>query len=136
MQATQIKDLIEELTKTLRGEWVLIGGALLHYLDLTDRQTLDIDLAPVGRVNNEITLKALAVAEKMGLPPETINFAAEYFLKKQKNWKSELILIKKAKTCSLYRPSKRLFRQLKEARGTETDLLDIKIFEEGLKSSR
>lgn len=119
--------------RQLQGDWVLLGGSLLAYLRLSDRQTFDIDLAPKGKVNNEITLQAIDIAAKKGLPPETINFAVEYFLKKQKGWENELIVIRKTKRGAFYRPSKKLFRKLKEARGTETDLKDIELYEAGVK---
>ena len=75
----------------------------------------------------------MEIAVKNGFPPETINFSAEYFVKKQKNWHKELVLMSENKNTRMYRPSKKLFRILKEQRGTETDLLDIEIFEKNIK---
>lgn len=132
MDKIRVQEVVNELMDKLTGEWVLLGGSLLSYLGLSDRQTYDIDLAPKGKVTNELTLKALAIAEKKGLPPEAINFAVEYFLKKQRGWEKELIEIKRTRKNCFYRPTKKLFRKLKEARGTETDLEDIKLYEAGV----
>jgi len=133
MNRTDILKLTNEVFDRLEGDWLLVGGALLHVLGLSDRRTLDIDLVPMQKVSNEDQLKVIEVAVKNGFPPETINFAAEYFVKKQKFWKDELVLLRTANKARIFRPSKKLFRALKEARGTETDKLDIEIFERGVK---
>lgn len=112
---------------------MLVGGALLHFLELSDRETIDIDLVPLQKTTNADQLKVIDIAVKNGLPPEAINFAAEYFVKKQKNWRRDIVLIYESKNARIYRPSRKLFRKLKEARGTETDLLDIITFERGVK---
>ncbi|MCU0822041.1 MAG: hypothetical protein MUC95_06145 [Spirochaetes bacterium] len=72
------------------------------------------------------------IAVKNGFPPETINFSAEYFVKKIKNWKKELVLISESPDLKIFRPSTKLFRLLKEKRGTDTDMNDIIIFEENI----
>lgn len=129
MQNKDILTLYNEIIKNLRGEWLLVGGALLHVLEISNRVTLDIDLVPLGEITNNDQLKIMTIAENNNFPPETINFAAEYFVKKQKNWRNELVILFENKNLKLYRPSRKLFRQLKEQRGTETDLIDIEMFE-------
>jgi hypothetical protein len=129
MQNKDILNLYNEIIKNLHGEWLLVGGALLHVLGISDRVTLDIDIVPLGEITNNDQLKIMAIAENNNFPPETINFAAEYFVKKQKNWRNELVILFENKDLKLYRPSRKLFRQLKEQRGTETDLTDIEMFE-------
>lgn len=129
MQHKDIITLYNEIIKTLRGEWLLVGGALLHVLEINDRVTLDIDLVPLEEITNKDQLQIMKIAEKNNFPPETINFAAEYFVKKQKNWRKELVILFENKNLKLYRPSRKLFRLLKEQRGTETDLMDIEMFE-------
>lgn len=133
MDSTKINTLIDQLLEALDGDWLLVGGALLHVLGISDRYTLDVDLVPLQEVTNKDQLKAIDVAVKNNLPPESINFAAEYFVKKQKNWKREIILLKQTKSARLFRPSRKLFKKLKLARGSEADLLDIKIFESKMK---
>jgi hypothetical protein len=129
MKDKDILKLFNEIQKHLKGDWLLVGGALLHVLGIHDRETLDIDLVPINDITNKVQLKIMDIAIKNGFPPETINFSAEYFVKKQKNWNKEIILIFKNKKTRIFRPSKKLFRALKQQRGTETDILDIEIFE-------
>lgn len=133
MQHHDIIKLYNEILKNLHGEWLLVGGALLHVLEISDRVTLDIDLVPLAEITNNDQLKIMKIAEKNNFPPETINFSAEFFVKKQKNWKKELVILFEDKNVKLYRPSKKLFRLLKEQRGTETDLMDIEMFEQKIK---
>lgn len=132
MRQKEILRLYNEIRKNLKGEWLLVGGALLNVLGISERETLDIDLVPVGKITNEIQIKIMDIAVKNGFPPETINFSAEYFVKKQKNWKKQLVLMSETRNSRFFRPSKKLFRQLKEQRGTETDLRDIEIFESNI----
>ena len=72
----------------------------------------------------------MKIAVENGFPPETINFAAEYYIKKQIDWEKEIILLKEERNSRIFRPTRRLFRLIKEQRGTETDLNDIRVFEE------
>ncbi len=129
MQHKDIILLYNELTEKLRGDWLLVGGALLHVLNISDRVTLDLNLVPLDEITNTDQLNIMKVAESNNFPPETINFSAEYFVKKQKNWRKELVILFENENVRLYRPSKKLFRLLKEQRGTETDLMDIEMFE-------
>ncbi len=127
-----ILKLYSDILRNLKGDWLIVGGALLHVLGISDRETLDIDLVPLEEVTNRDQLAIMEITVKNGFPPETINFSAEYFVKKQKNWENELVLISETRNGRMFRPSKRLFKLLKEQRGTETDLLDIQIFEENI----
>lgn len=132
MNRKDILMLYYDLMKHLHGNWVLVGGGLLHVLGISDRETIDIDIFPYGEITNTDQLKIMEIAEKNGFPPEVINFSAEYFLKKQKNWKDELVLLHETGDIKIFRPSKKLFRIMKEQRGTETDLSDIEIFERNI----
>jgi hypothetical protein len=129
MDNVTIKKFLKKMGQDLEGQWILVGGALLLALDLSDRMTIDIDLVPVNRATNQDTLKLMDISQDLNMPPETINLSAEYFLKKIKGWEKELILLQQTKKCKIYRPSKKLFKKLKEARGTSTDMLDIKAYE-------
>jgi hypothetical protein len=132
MNSSEIIKLYKSIIKEITGSWLLTGGALLNVLGFSDRETLDIDMVPLDDIRNKDQLMIMDIAAGCGLPPETINFAAEYYVKKQNNWKNEIIVIFKNDKCCIYRPTKKLFRALKEARGTETDLADIEIYEKCL----
>ncbi len=131
-----IPALFEAIARDISGDWVLVGGALLRVLGLTDRVTIDIDLVPLGKVTNRDQLAVMEIAEKNGFPPEAVNFGAEYFVKKQKGWEKELVLLRDTGKARIYRPTKRLFRRLKEGRATETDLADIALYESWKEDAR
>ncbi len=131
-----IPALFEAIARDISGDWVLVGGALLCVLGLTDRVTIDIDLVPLGKVTNRDQLAVMEIAEKNGFPPEAVNFGAEYFVKKQKGWEKELVLLRDTGKARIYRPTKRLFRRLKEGRATETDLADIALYESWKEDAR
>lgn len=132
MQHINIITLYNELLKNLHGDWLLVGGALLHVLGISERVTIDIDLVPLDEITNKDQLEIMKIAEESCFPPETVNFAAEYFVKKQPNWKNELVILFENENLKIYRPSRKLFRLLKEQRGSETDLMDIEIFEKNI----
>ena len=129
MKHKDILKLYNDILKNLKGDWILVGGALLHVLGVSLNETLDIDLVPLGEVSNRDQMQIMEIAIKNGFPPETINFAAEYYVKKQRNWENELVLLAESGAGRIFRPTKKLFKALKQARGTETDLLDIKNFD-------
>ena len=108
----------------LDGKWILIGGTVMSILQEKVRPTVGIDLVPLDKAGNEARLKLMDLAERMKLPPEAINLAAEFFLKRIPNWEEELVLLKKGKKGEVYRPSANLFLLSKISRLSETDLAD------------
>ncbi len=108
---------------SLSGEWVVIGGTVLHLLDRDERLTLDIDLARKSGKLDE-TIELMDIAEKLKLPVTAINQAGSFFLKQIPDWESKLVLWAESKACRLYRPNGELYLQLKMARMSESDLQD------------
>lgn len=120
-----IKKFIEIAHTQLTGEWVLLGGTVLLLTGNNERVTVDIDLVPLKIAeSNEYTLRLMRLAEDLGLPPETINQAAGYFLSKIRDFKKHLLPFYKNKKFSLYIPDLYLFIKLKISRLTESDLSD------------
>ncbi|MGK5085192.1 hypothetical protein WDW37_18035, partial [Bdellovibrionota bacterium FG-1] len=108
----------------LEGGWVLLGGTLLPYLGIEYRVTTDIDLAGLGTKEQSQTLELMRIAEDLGLPVESINQAAAYFLMKQQPFDHHLILLHRGKKAEIWRPDLFLFLTLKIGRLTESDLTD------------
>jgi hypothetical protein len=133
MKTENIITLFNALCEEIEGDWLLVGGALLNVLGISQRVTLDIDLIPMQEATNKEQLHLMDIAVKHNFPPEVINFSAEYFVKKIKNWEKQVILLKKGTKGNIYRPTKKLFKRMKESRGTETDLNDITLFEKRIK---
>ena len=129
MKTKEINKLYTNILKHLTGEWLLVGGALLNILGISNRETIDIDLVPLGEVTNQDQIRIMEIAEQTGFPPETVNFSAEYYVKKIEYWKDEIILMFENDVLKIYRPTRKLFTALKKQRGTEIDILDIKAFE-------
>ncbi|OFZ15982.1 MAG: hypothetical protein A2Z20_03190 [Bdellovibrionales bacterium RBG_16_40_8] len=101
-----------------------MGGALLPALGLEVRSTVDIDLVGCGKKEMGQTLEIMKIAEDLGLPIDTINQAATYFLNKVGYKKNDLILLYKGRKAKIYRPSLELYWKLKLNRLSETDAKD------------
>ena len=119
-----LRKFIQQAGDTLTGDWVLIGATLLPLLGISQRTTTDIDLIGMTPDQNQQTLDLMMIAEQLGMPIESINQAAAYFLFKIPNFKDHLVLLHRGKTSTLYRPDLYLFLALKINRLSETDLDD------------
>jgi hypothetical protein len=120
-----ILQFIDLALSELTGEWIIIGGAVPHLLGSGERPTLDIDLAGPDSATQADTLKLMAIAEKLGLPIESINQAASFFLKRIPDWQSNLVIIRSNTKCKIFRPNIELFFKLKLQRASESDVLDL-----------
>jgi hypothetical protein len=122
----------------LEGRWVLLGGTLLPLLGIEYRVTTDIDVAGLDRADQAQTLELMEIAAELGLPVESINQAAAYFLMKLKPFEDHLILLHRGKQAEILRPDLHLFLMLKAGRLSPSDLTDCLalIKKEGPLSSR
>ncbi|NDD90535.1 hypothetical protein EBZ37_00390 [bacterium] len=119
-----LKKLLDAAVEKLDGEWILLGGTLLPALGIESRPTVDVDLISLEKNSNQQSLKLMALAESLQLPVETINQAAAYFLEKTGYTRDDLIVLKKGRHATLYRPTVTLFWKLKIGRLSESDLSD------------
>lgn len=120
----QYKIFLESMIRELEGDWVLIGGSLLAVINAESRSTSDIDLCSIDELSNEKRISLMKLAEQAGLSIESINPAADYFLKQIPNWKNSLVILQSGLKGNLYRPSLELYISLKLARATDTDIKD------------
>jgi len=118
------KKFLDMAGKQLRGDWILMGGALLIALGEKFRITLDIDLVGKTEGQSEQNLKLMEIAEGLGLPVEAVNQAGAFFLQRIKKFESRLILMHKGENATIYRPNLALFMELKVGRLSESDLSD------------
>ena len=130
INSKQYSEFLKSVVNDLEGDWLVIGGALLAIIQTESRATVDIDLCPIGEMNNELRLSLMTVAQNAGLTIESINPAADFFLKQIPNWKSAIVLFLKGSKGSLYRPSFELYIKLKIERLSETDILDCILYYE------
>ena len=110
--------------RKLKGEWVLLGGTLLPAVGIDVRATVDIDLVGLGKKEAAQQLELMSLAESLGLPVESVNQAAAFFLKKIGYTKADLIVLEQGPSATIYRPSLSLYWRLKMRRLSETDLQD------------
>ena len=111
----------------LQGEFVLLGGSVLQVLGISDRVTLDIDLAHRERSQaGRFQLELMEIAEQLDLPIEAINQAGAFFLYRIPGWNKCLVNLFEGKNCTFFRPNINLYLRLKAARMSETDLDDCR----------
>jgi hypothetical protein len=115
---------VKSAASRLSGSWVIIGGSVLHLLNISARTTEDIDVAGPQTATQAEILSLMEISQSLGLPVEAINQAGAFFLHKIHDWENKLILVHKEKKASIYRPNLELYWRLKIARLSESDLED------------
>ena len=119
----RIQRLVEAAGEQLTGDWVLVGGALAALWFSPERVTEDIDLIALAeRPDRRYELMDFALAQ--GLPLETVNSAADFFLRRVPGWTEELELLHAGPRARIFRPTATLFLLLKIGRMSEADLGD------------
>lgn len=119
MNHATLKKFVQLASKSLTGEWVIIGGTVMAVLGLDYRVTVDIDFVNLnGKGSNSESLKLMEIAETLGLPVEAVNQAGAYFLSKIDDAREHLVEIQKGPRCTIYRPDVYLFVRLKLGRFT------------------
>ncbi|OGQ37142.1 MAG: hypothetical protein A3F16_01690 [Deltaproteobacteria bacterium RIFCSPHIGHO2_12_FULL_43_9] len=119
-----LEKFIKLIGDKLEGNWVIIGGAMLLYLGVSDRVTYDIDIIAPPESDRGQTLKLFEITEKLGLEVGTINQAAAFFLNKIKDWEKSIVLIHGGKNANVYRPNSTLYILTKLSRLSESDYGD------------
>jgi len=119
-----LKKFITQAVDRLSGDWVILGGAVLHLMNLDIRVTTDIDIAGPVTATMKDTVVLMDIAAELHLPVEAINQAASYFLFKIEGWENSLVLVHEGQSARILRPDVNLFLQLKINRLSESDLMD------------
>lgn len=119
-----MREFLRLAGERLEGSWVLIGGTLLAALEAEYRATTDIDVVGIEEPDQRMMLKLMELASDLGLPIETINQAAGFFLLKIPDFKKHLLPLHEGKKAKIYRPDVFLYIQLKLGRLSDSDLED------------
>lgn len=120
----QYQQFLTSIVSELDGDWVIIGGSLLAIINAESRVTSDIDLCSIDELTNDKRISLMKIAQASGLSVEAINPAADFFLKQIPHWKQSLVLLQAGSRGNLYRPSLKLYIELKLSRSSSTDLID------------
>ncbi len=119
-----LRRFVELAGDRLTGDWVIIGGCVLHLLGIGQRTTFDIDVAGPKEAGMDQAVTLMELAEELGLPVEAINQAGAFFLRRIEAWEEEIVAIHRGETATFHVPSATLFLLLKLGRLTEADLSD------------
>jgi hypothetical protein len=123
-----LEKFLRKASQDLKGEWLLTGGTLLPAVGIDLRATVDIDFIGLGQKEKNQSLELMNLASELGLSIESINQAASFFLSKIKYSNDDLIVLKKTKACTIFRPSFLLYFKLKVPRLSETDVQDCEAY--------
>ena len=116
---------VEMAKNSLKGDWLVFGGTVLPLLGEDVRPTLDIDVAALGwDPPQSEALKLMEIAETLGLPPEAINQAGAYFVRKAALTPDDCVVVAEGKGCRVFRPGGTAYLLLKIPRLSESDLAD------------
>lgn len=119
----RVAALVEAISDQLAGDWLLIGGALVALWLEPERTTQDIDLIGMrGDPSERYAL--LDFAARSGLPIESINSAADFFVQRIPGWREQVEVLRAGARGRILRPTHTLFLLLKIGRLSERDLAD------------
>jgi len=123
MDGERIRAIVHEIGERLEGDWLLLGGALVALWIESRRTTEDIDVMGFAGCEDP-RLALLQLADDLGLPIETLNSAADFFVQRIDGWESEIELLHRGSAGRIFRPSATLFLLLKLTRLSAQDLSD------------
>jgi hypothetical protein len=121
-----IERIVHAIGDRLDGEWLIVGGAALALWVAPRRLTEDVDVVPLMQTGSE-RLALLELAEQLGLPIESVNSAADFFVRRIEGWERQLELLHRGARSVVYRPNATLMLLLKLRRLSERDLEDCKL---------
>lgn len=122
----ELERVVTAIADRLEGEWLLIGGALVALWLEDERVTEDVDVVGIGGLPGE-RLALLELASDLGLPIESVNSAADYFVFRIPGWRDEIEPFRRGLRSVVYRPTPTLFVQLKLGRLSPRDLDDCRL---------
>jgi hypothetical protein len=122
LDAVAIGAFLDAAADGLDGTWVVVGGAAAAAWFDPGRVTQDIDIVPLEDTS-AARLALLDLADAHGLPIESVNSAASWFLRRIPGWEHELDVLRQGRA-TLLRPNATLFLLLKAGRLSESDSAD------------
>ena len=111
------------MVERLKGDWLLVGGALVALWLEPRRVTADIDIVGLEGTQGE-RLRLMEFAESQGLPIEAVNSAVDFLVQRIPGWRDEIEIFRERGGTRIFRPTPTLFLLLKVRRLSEQDLAD------------
>ena len=108
----RIEALVAAVADRLEGDWLLVGGALVALWLLPRRVTEDVDIIGLGESGAQRS-KLLGLAFDLGLPVETLNSAADFFVERIEGWRQQIEPLHRGAQGTVFRPTPDLFLLLK-----------------------
>lgn len=118
-----IERVVAAIADGLEGDWLLVGGALAALWLEPRRVTEDIDVIGLGD-RPGARLQLMELVASLGLPIESVNSAADFFVQRIDGWERELEVFRTGARGRILRPTPTLFLLLKLRRLSERDLDD------------
>ena len=122
----RIESIVHAIGERLEGEWLVIGGAAVALWLEPRRLTEDVDVVPMTDTGSE-RLALMELADDLGLPIESVNSAADFFVRRIDGWRRELEVLHRGSRATVYRPNATLMVLLKMRRLSERDLEDCRL---------
>ncbi len=119
-----LKKIVARISDDIEGDWIIIGGTVLTLLGVNHRVTVDVDIISFSGTSNQNQLDLMNIADALKLPVETINQAGSFYLQKISGWQKMVILLRKGKKGSIFRPDLQLYFILKLGRLSISDMED------------
>jgi len=116
--------VIDEVCEHLEGDWLVIGGAIAALWFSRRGTTEDVDIMGMGDPSERYAILDFAVSR--GLPLESMNSAADFFVRRIPDWRSQVVEFRRGSKGRVYRPTATLFLLLKLGRLDEQDLEDCR----------
>lgn len=123
LDRARIDEVITAVAERVAGDFLLVGGGAVAMWLEPRRVTEDIDIIGFnGDARERFAL--MDVASDLGLPIETVNSAADFFVFRIPDWRSHVVPLRRGRSGTVYRPDATLLLLLKVGRLSETDFDD------------
>ncbi|MBI4703232.1 MAG: hypothetical protein HY744_19115 [Deltaproteobacteria bacterium] len=113
--------VVRAVADRLEGEWLLVGGAFVALCYRPERETEDMDIFALDGAG-AARLELLQLAADLGLPVESLNSAADFFVQRIAGWRSQTEPLTSGARGRVLRPPPPLFLLTKLARLSEQAL--------------
>jgi len=123
LDKARIEAIVSAIADRLPGDWVVLGGALVSVWLDARRTTEDVDVVGLGGTLQE-RYALFRLAADLGLEPEAVNSAADFFLEQIAGWRSELEIWQRGRAGTVWRPTPTLLVLSKSTRLSSRDLAD------------